>query len=81
VQTDSFTTYQIKLEVPYRSIQKEQVVIDMAKKGKRRRIEVLFAQLYGQFRLKLNYAKKLCWIHRMTFHKTRSSSGTTESQP
>jgi hypothetical protein len=29
----------------------------MAKKGKRRRIEVLFAQLCIQFRLKLNYAK------------------------
>jgi hypothetical protein len=34
-----FTTYQIKLEVPYRSNQKEQVVIDVAKKRKRRRIE------------------------------------------
>jgi hypothetical protein len=30
----------------------------MAKKGKRRRIEILFAQLYDQFRLKLNHAKK-----------------------
>ena len=57
VQTDLFTTYQIKLEVPYRSNQKEQVVIDVAKKRKRRRIEVLFAQLCDQFRLKLNYAK------------------------
>jgi hypothetical protein len=52
-----FTTYHIKLEVPYRSNQKEQAVIDVAKKRKRRRIEVLFAQLCDQFRLKLNYAK------------------------
>lgn len=57
VQTDLFTTYQIKLEVPYRSNQLEQVSLDKAKKRKRRRIEVLFAQLCDQFRLKLNYAK------------------------
>jgi hypothetical protein len=43
--------------VPYRSNQKEQVVIDIAKKGKRRRIEVLLAQLCDQSRLKANYAK------------------------
>ena len=57
VQTDLFTTYDIKLEVPYRSNQKEQTFIDKVKGRKRRRIEVLFSQLCDQFRIKLNYAK------------------------
>jgi hypothetical protein len=57
VQRDLFTTCQIKLGVHYRSNQKKQVVVDVVKKRKRRRIEVLFAQLCDQFRLKLNYAK------------------------
>jgi hypothetical protein len=33
------------------------VIVDVAKKRKRRRIEVLFAQLCDQFRLRLSYAK------------------------
>lgn len=57
VQTDLFTTHNITLEVPYRSNQKEQTVIDKVKGRKRRRIEVLFSQLCDQFRIKLNYAK------------------------
>ncbi len=57
VQPDLFTTYNIKLEVPYRSNQKEQTVIDKVKGKKRRRIEVLFSQLCDQFRIKLNYTK------------------------
>lgn len=57
VQTDLFTTHDITLEVPYRSNQKEQMVVDKVKGRKRRRIEVLFSQLCDQFRIKLNYAK------------------------
>jgi hypothetical protein len=58
VQNTLFTTYQFKHEVPYRSNQKEQVVVDLANKQERRRIEVLFARLCDQLRLKLNYAKR-----------------------
>ncbi len=43
--------------MPYRSNRKEQVVIDVAKKRKRRRDEVPIAQLCDQFRLKRNFAK------------------------
>ena len=57
VQVDLFTQYEINLEVPYRTNQKSKIPVDKIKGRKRRRIEVQFAQLCDQFRLKLNYAK------------------------
>lgn len=58
VQTDLFTHYQIDLKVPYRRNQKQFVPKNNKILGrKRRRVEVQFAQLCDQFRLKLTYAK------------------------
>ena len=57
VQTDLFTQYEIKLEVPYRSNQIDKAPKNPENGRKRRRIEVQFAQLCDQFRIKLNYAK------------------------
>ena len=57
VQTNLFTQYEIKLEVPYKSNQRKKVPINPENGKKRRRIEVQFAQLCDQFRIKLNYAK------------------------
>lgn len=57
VQTDLFTNFNIKLEVPYRSNQQAKQEVDLKKGKKRRRIEVTFSQLCDHFRIKLNYAK------------------------
>jgi hypothetical protein len=58
VQTDLFTQYQIDLKVPYKKNQKNCIPEHNKLLGvKRRRIEVFFAQLCDQFRMKLNYAK------------------------
>jgi len=56
VQTDLFTQYEIKLEVPYRSNQIDKTQKNPENGRKRRRIEVQFAQLCDHFRIKLNYA-------------------------
>ncbi|MCH2200113.1 MAG: transposase [Flavobacteriales bacterium] len=57
VQTDLLTQYEIKLEVPFKSNPREKVPINPQNGKKRSRIEVQFAQLCDQFRIKLNYAK------------------------
>ena len=56
-QTDLFNYSKIKLVVPCRKNQKEQVYFSNEKRKKRKRIETLFSQLYGQFTLKTNFAK------------------------
>lgn len=57
VQLDLFTSFQIKLQVPYRSNQSEISNYDFQKARKRRRIETQFSQLSDQFSIKSNFAK------------------------
>lgn len=57
VQHDLFTEYDVELIVPYRRNQKGFKPTDPKLGRKRRRIEVMFAQLCDQFKLKKNYAK------------------------
>lgn len=81
VQTDLFTTDHIKLEVPFRSNQKEQVIIDVAKNRKRRRIEVFLAQRCDQFRYKLNDAKSFAGHIGRLSSKLASAAVLHEDQP
>jgi hypothetical protein len=56
-QTDLFNYSNIKLVVPSRKNQKEQVYFSNEKRKKRKRIETLISQLYGQFAININFAK------------------------
>jgi hypothetical protein len=56
-QTDLFNHSNIKLVVPSRKNQKEQVYFSNEKRKKRRRIETLISQLHGQFAININFAK------------------------
>lgn len=57
VQLDLFETADIRLEVPYRGYQKEWKPAYPAFAKARKRIEIIFSQLCGQFMIIRNYAK------------------------
>jgi hypothetical protein len=59
VQLDLFETAQIRLEVPFRSNQKEFKPIFKPFRKFRKRIETVFSQLDDQFMLVRNYAKEI----------------------
>jgi hypothetical protein len=56
-QLDLFNTSQIKLSVPSRKNQRNQVVFSATRRRKRKRIETLISQLSGQFSMNINFAK------------------------
>ena len=56
-QLDLFTSVNIKLGTPKRTNQKNSRTWPWVFKSTRKRIEVVFAQLYGQMMLKRNFAK------------------------
>ena len=56
-QLDLFNQSKIKLSVPMRKNQHNQVEFSAIKRRKRKRIETLISQLGGQFKLNTNYAK------------------------
>jgi hypothetical protein len=56
-QTDLFNTSQIKLTVPAKKNQHNQVGFSTLKRRKRKRIETLISQLDGQFAMNKNFAK------------------------
>jgi IS5 family transposase len=56
-QMDLFNTSQIKLTVPARKNQHNQVGVSALKRRKRKRIETLISQLDGQFSMNKNFAK------------------------
>jgi hypothetical protein len=58
-QLDLFNERSIKLSVPMRSNALNSQEFSKIKRKKRKRIETLFSQLYGQFNLGRNYAKSL----------------------
>jgi len=56
-QTDLFNQSQIKLSVPMRSNSLNPTEFSTLKRKKRKRIETLISQLYGQFKMNENFAK------------------------
>jgi hypothetical protein len=56
-QVNLFNYSKIKLVVPSRKNQKNQVYFSNEKRKKRKRIETLFSQLYDQFAININFAK------------------------
>ncbi len=58
-QLDLFSNYQVNLQTPSRSNQKNHKSFEPVYRKVRKRIETLFAQLCDQFMLKRNYAKSV----------------------
>lgn len=68
-QLDLFRESNITLSVPMRKNQRNFVEFSIQKRTTRKRIETLFSQLHGQFKLKTNHAKTLLGLFTRVLSK------------